>query len=249
MDNVSLWWPAWCAGLLVTLTHVPLGQRVLRQGVIFLDLAIAQAAGLGVIIAYSLELNTQAGFLQLTALSSALFMALLFQILEKKQNPHLEAWIGCSFVITASLGLWILSGSTHATEHLREILMGQILWVTPHHLAVTLLYYLLAMTILIFSRKNFYCLFAICITAAVQLVGIYLVFATLIMPALATSSLKNPSGKLGLGYLLCLFAYTIGIYLSQIFDVPASPMIICSMALGTLSVLSMRHLTKRAHGV
>jgi len=240
MDNLSLWFPAFIAGLLVMLTHVPLGLRVLQRGVIFLDLAIAQAAGLGVIIAYGLELNTHGFALQLIALFSATLMALFFQFLDKKQNAHLEAWIGCSFVITASIGLWILSGSAHAAEHLREILMGQILWVTPSQLVTTLLYYALAALLLIFNRKNFYLLFAISITAAVQLVGIYLVFATLIMPALATTHFTNTTRKLGIGYSLCLFAYVCGIFLSQQFDAPASPMIILSMALGTVTLLSIR---------
>lgn len=244
MDNILLWLPAWVAGLLVMLTHVPLGQRVLQQGVIFLDLAIAQAAGLGVIIAYGLELNTQGIALQLIALISAVVMALIFQLLEKKQNPHLEAWIGCSFVITASIGLWILSASPHAAEHLRDILMGQILWVTPTQLTTTLLYYALAAVLLLVSRKNFYLLFAISITAAVQLVGIYLVFATLIMPALATASVKTNFQKLTQGYGLCLVAYTLGIIFSQHFDAPASPTIILCMALGTVGLLSV-HAVKR----
>ncbi|MCS5709959.1 metal ABC transporter permease [Candidatus Berkiella aquae] len=249
MDNLTLWLPAWLAGCLVMLTHVPLGQRVLQQGVIFLDLAIAQAAGLGVIIAYALELNTQIYAIQAIALISALIMAFIFQLLEKYQSHHLEAWIGCSFVITASIGLWILSGSAHAGEHLREILMGQILWVTPYQLSITLLFYLFASILLWFNRQHFYLIFAICITATVQLVGIYLVFATLIMPALATAHLSSVSNKLWRGYGLCLFAYTSGILLSQCFDAPASPMIIISMAAGTIGLLSIHYFKRRIAGV
>jgi zinc/manganese transport system permease protein len=247
-DNLILWLPAWLAGLLVMLTHVPLGQRVLQQGVIFLDLAIAQAAGLGVIIAYGLELNTHGMALQFIALVSAVIMALILQLLEKKQNKHLEAWIGCSFVITASIGLWVLSASTHAAEHLRDILMGQILWVTKADLTTTLLYYALAALLLLFSRKNFYLLFAISITATVQLVGIYLVFATLIMPALATANVKSSSQKIKIGYVLCLLAYTLGIILSQQWDAPASPMIILCMAVGTVGFLSLGVIKRRWQG-
>lgn len=249
MDNVSLWLPAWLAGCLVMLTHVPLGQRVLQQGVIFLDLAIAQAAGLGVIIAYAFELNTHGIMLQLIALASALCMALLFAQLEKKATAHLEAWIGCSFVISASIGLWILSGNAHAAEHLRDILMGQILWVTPLQLVTTIVYYLLAALLLALKRKHFYLLFAICITAAVQLVGIYLVFATLIMPALATVYLRNTQKQLWTGYGLCLFAYSFGIALSYLLDAPASPMIVLVMALSAVTLLIMQSLQKSWQGV
>ncbi len=248
MDNTGVWLPAWLAGCLVMLTHVPLGQRVLQQGVIFLDLAIAQAAGLGVIIAYALEFNTHGIMLQLIALASALGMAYIFTQLEKKAAMHLEAWIGCSFVITASIGLWILSGNAHAAEHLRDILMGQILWVTPLQLATTIAYYLLATLLLSLKRKHFYLLFAICITGAVQLVGIYLVFATLIMPALATAYLHNPKMQLWVGYGLCLFAYSFGMTLSYLFDAPASPMIVLVMALSAMTLLTVQRVRKSWQG-
>lgn len=248
MDNVSVWLPAWLAGCLVMLTHVPLGQRVLQQGVIFLDLAIAQAAGLGVIIAYALEFNTHGLMLQLIALASALTMAYIFTQLEKRAAAHLEAWIGCSFVITASIGLWILSGNAHAAEHLRDILMGQILWVTPLQLTTTMAYYLLAALLLTVKRKHFYLLFAICITGAVQLVGIYLVFATLIMPALATTYLQNTKMQLWVGYGLCLFAYSFGMAFSYWFDAPASPMIVLVMALGAITLLAVHRLQQSWQG-
>lgn len=240
-DTLYLWLPAWIAGILVLITHVPLGQQVLRQGVIFLDLAIAQAAGLGVILAQLLGVNPKGWALQITALSSALLMAVIFQVLEKRKNSHLEAWIGCSFVMISSMGLWILSGNTHASEHLREILMGQILWVTPDHLGLTLIYYLLAASLLWWNKSSFYLIFAICVTAAVQLVGVYLVFASLIMPALATSALKTKRAKLWQGYLLGLVAYTIGIISSCYLDAPASPVIIFFMALGMFSTLAINY--------
>ena len=227
------------------MSHVPLGQRVLRQGVIFLDLAIAQAAALGVVLAHLFGIASS----HVTALICAMSMAGILQCLAKAQVKHLEAWIGCSFVLTASIGAWLLAGNVHGSEHLRDILMGQILWVTPKQLGIALGYYALAAMLLLFNRFKylkadyFYLIFAICITAAVQLVGIYLVFATLIMPALASSPLKNPRHQLLLGYALSLFAYSLGIALSYYWDTPTSPMIITCMAIsliGTLGWLSAR---------
>lgn len=228
-----LWLPVILAGWLVVLTHVPLGQTVLKKEVIFLDLAIAQAAALGVTIAHMLNISPSSFFWHGTAGMSAILMAGLFQYLEKKKNRHLEAWIGCSFVLTASLGLWLVSSSPHAAEHLKEILMGQILWVTTDNLWVTLAYYLAAAIVWRMWPQQFYLVFALCITASVQLVGVYLVFATLIMPALAMASMSFKTRKISIsfGYLLAILAYLFGIYLSHVGDWPASPMIIFTLAI------------------
>jgi zinc/manganese transport system permease protein len=230
-----LWLPAWLAGILVILTHIPLGQIVLKKEVIFLDLAIAQAAALGVTLAHVLIILPDSWQWHSMAGVSAMLMAALFQYLERRKTPYLEAWIGCSFVFTASLGMWLIASSPHAGEHLKEILMGQILWVTPQNLWVTMAYYLAAGIIWIFSRRQFYLIFALCITASVQLVGVYLVFATLIMPSLATVVLKLKTGRarIMLAYVLALLAYSIGMSLSHIGDWPASLMIIFSLSMTT----------------
>ena len=238
-----LWLPAIFAGVLVILTHIPLGQVVLKKEVIFLDLAIAQAAALGVTIAHVLAISPCSLQWYSIAGVSAMLMAALFQYLETRKNQYLEAWIGCSFVLTASLGLWLVASSPHAGEHLKEILMGQILWVTPQNLWVTMAYYLIATAIWVVGRKQFYLVFALCITASVQLVGVYLVFATLIMPALATASLGFKSSRLRLmsGYVLAILAYILGIGLSHFGDWPASSMIIFSLSFVTfITVLVSR---------
>lgn len=238
-----LWLPAFLAGLLVVLTHIPLGQTVLKKEVIFLDLAIAQAAALGVTIAHVLAISPNSLQWHSIAALSAILMAGLFQYLEIKKNRYLEAWIGCSFVLTASFGLWLVSSSPHAAEHLKEILMGQILWVTPQNLGVTLAYYVAAAMVWAIWRNQFYIVFALCITASVQLVGVYLVFATLIMPALAMASLNLSTKKirLFLGYVLAILAYLMGIGLSQAGDWPASPMIIFSLAILTFITIILSH--------
>lgn len=236
-----LWLPAILAGWLVVLTHIPLGQTVLKKEVIFLDLAIAQAAALGVTIAHMLNIAPSSFYWHGIAGMSAILMAGLFQYLEKKKNRYLEAWIGCSFVLTASVGLWLASSSPHAAEHLKEILMGQILWVTIDSLWITLAYYLAAAVIWRIWPKQFYLVFALCITASVQLVGVYLVFATLIMPALAMASMpfKTKKASMGFGYILAILAYFMGMYLSHVGDWPASPMIIFALALLTFMTIML----------
>jgi zinc/manganese transport system permease protein len=234
-----LWLPALLAGILVIATHVPLGQVVLKKEVIFLDLAIAQAAALGVTFAHVLNISPNSVQWHSMAVMSAMLIAGLFHYLELRKTLYLEAWIGCSFVLTASLGLWLVASSPHAAEHLKEILMGQILWVTPQNLGITLIYYAVAAAVWAIWRRQFYIVFALCITASVQLVGVYLVFASLILPALAMAALKFKAIqanklKLLIGYLLAILAYLMGICLSHFGDWPASPMIIFSLATITL---------------
>ena len=94
--------PALAAGMLVTATHVPLGQQVLKRGIIFIDLAIAQIAALGVLLAHSLGLEGSATGVQLTAFGSALLGAFMLYQCERRWSDHLEAIIGSVFVLAAS---------------------------------------------------------------------------------------------------------------------------------------------------
>src|SRR5205085_8951648 len=100
MENILVFAPAFVAGVLVILTHVPLGREVLRSGIVFLDLAIAQAAGLGVIIAGVGEHGTSGLAVQLTAGAAALGAAGLLSWTERFAGQFQEALIGCLFVLT-----------------------------------------------------------------------------------------------------------------------------------------------------
>lgn len=239
LSTNAIWFFPWLAGLLVTLTHVPLGLQVLQRGIIFLDLAIAQAAGLGAIIALLTGCQDLL-LIQAIAASSAILTAIILHVLEKYQVQHLEAWIGCCFVICASLGLLLLMNHAHTTEKLQSILSGQLLWTTAHQLYLMLAFYLLAFTCYWFSSKAFYLTFALCITASVQVVGIYLVFATLIMPALAAYFFKRVVMSVLAGYIISLLAYSGGLWLSYVWDIPTSPLIVCMMASLLIMLYGMR---------
>ena len=176
--------PAFLAGLLVLSTHVPLGREVLRRGIIFIDLAIAQIAGLGVIAAYGMGWDVDGWQVQLVAASSAVGGALFLYWLEHRFHESLEALIGVIFILAASTGILLLANNPHGGEHLRELLTGQILWVDVHHLMpVAGLYTLLLMLWFSLRSKSgslvFYMIFALAVTASVQLVGVYLVFSSL----------------------------------------------------------------------
>jgi len=227
-------------GLLVLATHVPLGQRVLARGIIFLDLAIAQIAVLGVIAAHAFELAPEGWPTQLAAAMAALTGAALLAFCERRWPEIQEALIGSAFVVAASLGVLLLAGDPHGGEHLSELLTGQILWVGKAQIMQIALLYaaLLGLWWLRGPRLGalgFYLIFALAITASVQLVGVYLVFASLILPALAVRSRSLRSGMI-VGWLLGALAYAAGLAASALFDWPAGPAIVVALALAALLV-------------
>jgi zinc/manganese transport system permease protein len=183
--------PAFAAGLLVTMALVPLGMQVLSRGIVFIDLAVAQIAGLGVILADALGWEPQGAAVQVAALTAAVAGALFLTWTERRWPEVQEAIIGVVFVLAASIALLLLAGNPHGGEHLKDLLVGQILWVDPKRLMLEAPFYVLIVALWFGLRQRlgvagFYLLFAGAVTLAVQQVGLYLVFATLIVPALAT---------------------------------------------------------------
>ncbi len=236
MSLVALDWgilgPPLAAALLVLATHVPLGREVLARGIIFIDLALAQIAGLGALAAHLLG---WVGFwpTQLTAAAAALAGAGLLYVAEKRFAAVQEAVIGAAFVLAASLGVLLLAADPRGGEHFRELLAGQILWVTWRELVpVTLLY--AGILLVWFGRRErpawlFYALLALAVTASVQLVGVLLVFASLILPALAVHALR-PAHRLAAAYVIGASGYVIGVGGSLLADLPAGALIIWAMA-------------------
>ena len=237
IDNldITILGPAFLAGLLVLSTHVPLGQEVLRRGIIFIDLAIAQIAGLGIIAAAGFGWEAHGWEVQLVAVSAALLGAVVLNQCEKRRPDIQEPLIGILFVLAASGGILLLANNPHGGEHLKELLVGQILWVSYQQLLpVALLYVVVLIAWFGFDirrhRLGFYGLFAITITASVQLVGIYLVFASLIIPALATRLLMG-NRRLWTGYAIGLISYLFGLTVSALFDLPSGAIVVWMLAI------------------
>lgn len=229
------------AGLLVLAIHVPLGIEVLRRGIIFIDLAIAQVAGLGVIVALLFHWDAPLA-VQATAAAAALGGALLLQWTERRWPAVQEALIGLLFVAAAAAGILLLAGNPHGGQHLQDLLAGQILWVGWTQLwPVALLY---AVLLLLWfaarerlGRSGFYLLFALMVTASVQLVGVLLVFASLIAPAVAVSGLRRR--RLAVAYGIGALAYAVGLALSAVADLPAGAAVVCCLVgLGFLALVS-----------
>lgn len=236
--DFGILWPALAAGLLVTATHVPLGTQVLRRGIVFIDLAIAQIAGLGVIVAAWLGMEPQGWVTQICALTAALAGALLLTWTEKHWPEVQEAIIGVSFVLAASAALLLVASNPHGGEYLTDLLVGQILWVSPARIAlVALAYAVLLGTWFVYGERlgriGFYVLFACTVTISVQLVGLYLVFTTLILPALAVRRLARH--RLVIGYALSASGYALGLVFSTLSDLPSGPAVVWTMTMLALA--------------
>ena len=234
--DLSIIGPAFVAGLLVLATHVPMGREVLDRGIIFIDLAVAQMAGLGVIAAHSLGLAEHPVGVQVAALVAALAGAGLLTWSEERFPAVQEALIGVSFVLAATLGILLLADNPHGGDQLRELLVGQILWVTPGMLWSAAAVSALVLAVWFglgparLGRTGFYMLFAVVVTFSVQLVGVYLVFASLIVPALATRALGGRRALL-VGWALGAAGYAGGIVASALFDLPTGALIVWALAL------------------
>lgn len=233
LDDLMLLLPALAAGVLVLLTHVPLGRQVLARGIIFLDLAIAQVAATGALVTLQLVHDHDAWQAQVGAGIAALGGALFLGWCDKRWPDIQEALIGLLFVLAAAAGIVLLAGNPHGGEHLRDLLAGQILWAGWGHIgAVAALSAAVLAGRAWFARRGgdegfaFYALFAVAVTASVQLVGVLLVFASLIAPAVATRALAGNSrvaGAFGIGAL----GYGGGLAASLVFDLPAGAAIVC----------------------
>jgi len=237
IEMLGLIAPAFLAGILVTAIHVPLGQEVLRRGIIFIDLAIAQIAALGVVFGKVIFHVEESFWLFMFALGFSLGGSGLFAWLEKKSPQYEEAFIGCAFVLAASLILIMLVNHPHGGEEVEGLLAGQILWVNWPQIGWAVVVYTAAILAWFLwpqrRRVLFYILFPIVITLSVQLVGVYLVFASLIMPALGAARFQE-GRQLAAGYCIASIAMFSGLAISVIADLPAGPTLVCSLGVSSL---------------
>jgi len=233
--EISILGPALLAGLLVLATHVPLGAEVLRRGIIFIDLAIAQVAGLGVIAADTMGWEQNGWMVQIAAVSAALIAATLLNWTDKHWPKIQEALIGVCFILAATAGILILAGNPHGGEHLKELLIGQILWVTVDSLLPVAIISAIILAVWYLFRDRvrglgFYVLFAFAVATSMQLVGVYLVFASLIIPALATRKIDTRRIRLASAYGVGIVGYLSGLVLSTRLDLPAGAVIVWCLA-------------------
>jgi zinc/manganese transport system permease protein len=242
--------PAFVAGLLILATPVPLGQIVLARGIIFIDIALAQVAALGVVFG-TMMWGVSGWGVQLSAIGAAVGCALFLTWTDKRFHAAQEAIIGVVYIVAAAVQIVLLSYSPTGSEYLKELLVGQILWVSSTQLMVIGLIYTAVMAVWYFrdlatERVLFYGVFAVVITASVQVVGVLLVFASLIIPALATQQ-APPHWRLAIAFNIGAVGYLAGLVASAVLDISSGAAIVCTLAL--IAVVAAKLVSRKPKSV
>lgn len=237
LETLEIVLPAAVAGLMIAVIHGVLGIEVLRRGIIFIDLAIAQIAGLCVVLAALWMHEPSWSQTQLAAASAALAAAAFFRWVELYLPQEQEAIIGSCFVLAASAVLLALADHPQGGEEVQHILSGQMLFISwPEIAAFSPLYFLAAGLWLgvpkVRNGLGFFVLFALVATASVQMVGVYVVFASLILPALAVNTMR--SGRTRSAIAVGVVAVIVGIAVSALRDLPAGPVLVLTFAIAAI---------------
>ena len=231
--------PAFVAGLLVLATHVPLGALVLDRGIIFIDIALAQVAATGVVFGGMMWGGDVAGWIvQASAVGAAIASSFVLAWTDRRFPAMQEAIIGVLYVTAAAVQIMMLSVSPTGSEHLKQILVGQILWISPLQLAGIALVYAGALAVWHFrdlsrERALFYVVFAVVITVSVQVVGILLVFSSLVVPALAARVVPRP-WRILVALNIGVAGYLVGLVASAALNLPTGAAIVCALVLVAL---------------
>jgi zinc/manganese transport system permease protein len=236
-----------CICLILTGIHVYLGIHVLSRGVIFVDLALAQIAALGATVAFLIGLPHEGGATYFVSLAFTLVGAALFAAtrnVEKRKIPQ-EAIIGVTYAISSAAIIILTDKSSHGAEHIKDMLIGNILWVSWKDVLTTLglysvislFHYKFRKQFLMISlhpeeaKQNklslklwdllFYSSFGFVITSSVKVAGVLLVFSYLVVPSiigmLFSSTVK---GRLAIGWTVGFLASVFGLTASYVFDLP-----------------------------
>lgn len=269
MDAWQILLPAFVMSALMIVTHTYLGLHVLKRGIIFVDLALAQIAALGASVAFLLGNDAHGTEAQVFAFGATLIAALMFTGLHKLPGKITrEVTIGCIYVVATALSLVILSRTAQGMEELKSFFNGNILWVRWEDVALVASAYGLLVLLHAFQHKRFYALsfskndsarpaviweflffasFAVVITLAVNIAGILLVFAFLIIPGFSASLLVGSFGqRLVLGWILALLSSMIGLWLSFIADLPVGATVVSIIGMLPLVAVLLKTVLKNS---
>ncbi|MDH5581463.1 MAG: metal ABC transporter permease [Bdellovibrionales bacterium] len=248
MDALIFLLPSFVMCLVLAGIHCYLGLHVLRRGVIFIDLSLAQVASLGSSVALLLhyEHNTTGSyFISL----SFTFLAALYFAWGKKFEKYVsqEVLIALVYAFASSLVILVVNMMAHGAEHIKEILIGKILWVSWEEViktaiiysAVAIIHYIFRKQILkstIEKKTNdqsllwdflFYALFGVVITSSVGVAGILLVFSFLVVPALISMQLASSiSRQMLIGWMIGIILCAVGMFTSYKLDLPAGAVLV-----------------------
>lgn len=254
--------------------HAYLGFHIVRRGVLFVDLALAQMAALGVAIALALDLEHHPVASYMLALGLTFVGAALFAWLRGRSRARaipLEAFIGIVFATAQAAVFLILEKSPAGPEHLKETLVGSLFTVDPKHvIRVTILYAVVSLVHLLLRKPFFeitndpagaesrgrklflwdllfYATFGLVVTSAVQMAGVLLVFGFLVIPAVAgLLATRRPGVAMTIGWIFGFVASAIGLVVSVTMDMPAAPSILVTLTALLLLVGALAGMLRRA---
>jgi zinc/manganese transport system permease protein len=248
-----LLWP-FLASLILTGIHAYLGVHVVERGVIFVDLALAQIAALGATIAILIGMDphgTGAYWLSLgfTFVGAAIFA---FARTRRGHIPQ-EAFIGIAYAVASAAAILAMSKATGETEHLKDMLVGNILAVSRHDVLKTaILYGVIGLFHYIFRRRFllistnpeqaeaqgisirfwdflFYASFGFVVTSSVAIAGVLLVFCYLIVPSVGAMLFADRVGRrLAIGWTMGTLVSALGVWFSVLLDLPTGATIVCT---------------------
>jgi len=268
--------PAFVAGLILTGMLAYLGVHVVERGVIFVDLSLAQIAALGstigVLFGYDMHSRQGYGFSLVFAFLGAAVFA-LSRVHRATRIPQ-EAIIGIAYAVAAATSILAMAKVTGETEHLKEMLVGNILSVSPGELVKTaglfavigLFHFALRKKFLLISMDEpeaerqglsirlwdflFYASFGFVVTSSVAIAGVLLVFSYLIVPAVSAMLFSQRLGvRLAIGWTMGAVTSAIGVYLSYVWDLPTGATIVATLGAGLLLLAAVRPLIRRRRAV
>jgi zinc/manganese transport system permease protein len=264
--------PAFVASLILTGIHAYLGVHVVERGVIFVDLSLAQIAALGTTVAYlaGYDLHSTTAYLfslGFTFLGAAIFA--MSRVHRKTRIPQ-EAIIGIVYAVSAAVAILVMSKATQETEHLKEMLVGNILSVSWKELFKTAILYslvgffhfLFRSRFLLISMNEpeaerqglnvrfwdflFYMSFGFVVTSSVAIAGVLLVFCFLIVPSVTAMLFAERLGpRLAIGWTMGVVVSAFGVYLSYVWDLPTGATIVGTFGAALLIIAGYRRAFRR----
>jgi len=264
---MELWFillPAFAMSALMILSHTYLGLHVLARGIIFVDLALAQVAALGVSIAFLLGEDPHGISAQFYAFTSTLIAAFGFALLRRVAGKTTrEVIIGCVYVVTTALSIVVLSRSAQGMDELRSLFNGNILWVSWSEIVVMAVVTVLFGLFHYLYRRHFHTLsfnsegglqpsflweflffasFAVIITFAVNIAGVLLVFAFLIIPAFSASLISRSHRiRLAIGWGFGLLGVAAGLWIAYTADLPVGATMVAIIGLLPILALTIQY--------
>ena len=261
-----LFWP-FVASLILTGIHAYLGVHVVERGVIFVDLALAQIAALGATIAILLGMSPHGRGAYFLSLGFTFLGAGIFSVARTRRG-HIpqEAFIGIAYAVASATAILGMSKATGETEHLKDMLVGNILAVSrPEVVKTAVLYGAIGLFHYIFRKKFllistdpaqaeasgmsirlwdflFYASFGFVVTSSVAIAGVLLVFCYLIVPSVGAMLFADKIGRrLAIGWTMGTLVSALGVYFSVLLDLPTGATIVCTFG-GVLILMFFTHL-------